>query len=350
MSGTSLDGIDLVYAHYFLNNSTWSFSIEETLTIPYADEWVNRLKSARILSGEDLSRLDIDLGFYYGKCIHQFIVDNNLKPDFICSHGHTVFHQPENKLTLQIGSGQAMNAITNLPVINDFRTLDVLRGGQGAPLVPIGDQLLFRNYDVCINLGGIANISYDENGIRKAHDICAFNLILNYFSQKEGWKFDNRGENAEKGKVNKEILQILEGIEFYKEQPPKSLGIEQVERDIIFPVEKVKADTCDILRTLAEHISSVVATEITRIGKSKILFTGGGVYNSFLLKLIREKLKGTTITIPEKEIVEFKEALIFGLLGILKVRGEVNILKSVTGAERDSSGGTIFGDIAPGML
>jgi len=349
MSGTSLDGLDIVFADYSFDDTGWKYSIRKAETIPYPDQWVEKLSSATHCTGEEIHFLDVELGIYFGKKINDFISGEE-RPDFVSSHGHTIFHQPEKNLTLQIGSGIAIYLETRLPVINDFRSLDVLLGGQGAPLVPMGDKLLFGNFDVCVNLGGIANLSFEKNGSRIAYDICPFNILLNHFIRRKGMSFDAEGRVAASGKIQSNIKEFLESCGYYSKDPPKSLGYEQIESEMIIPLEKIQVDIPDLMRTLAEHMAEKIAFEIQKAEGKRILITGGGVYNTFIMKLISEKLSGYTISIPDKDTIEFKEALIFGLLGVLRIRGEINVLKSVTGASRNSISGTIIGEFKPGSL
>ena len=339
MSGTSLDGIDLVYVQ-FNKNDYKNFSILEAETIPYTDEWKNKLKSAIDFSKEDLKVLDVEYGQLLGKEINSFIEVNNIKNiDFIASHGHTILHQPENGITLQIGNGKVILEIINQKVICDFRTQDVNLGGQGAPLVPIGDELLFSNFDYCVNLGGFANVSFKQNNKRIAFDICPVNIVLNHYVSKLGFEYDNEGKIASSGKINSELLEKLNTLGFYKKSAPKSLGLEWVQQEIFPLIDRLENDIPTILRTFVEHSAIQIGTIIKQ--NKSVLITGGGVFNSFLMERI-EFYSNQKIKIQSNKLINYKEALIFAFLGLLRVDNQVNCLKSVTGASKDHSSGVIF--------
>ncbi|WP_299125726.1 anhydro-N-acetylmuramic acid kinase [uncultured Winogradskyella sp.] len=340
MSGTSLDGIDIIYATYKFNSS-WDFEIHHSETIKYSKDWKLILSQLVNRSLEELKEIDKSYSEYLSTVISIFIKANNINViDFIASHGHTALHQPENGLTLQIGNQQILSDLVNHKVVCDFRVQDVKLGGQGAPLVPIGDRLLFYNYDYCLNLGGFANISFEEKAKRIAFDICPVNIVLNHYVSKLNLEFDDKGQLASKGKIHQELLAQLNVLAFYVEKPPKSLGLEWVEINIFPLIGSFDLKIEDILRTFVEHVAIQISKIINREG-SNLLVTGGGVYNEFLVSRIKNLLK-SEIVIPKKDIVEFKEALIFGLLGVLRQRNEVNCLKSVTGATKNHSSGKIL--------
>lgn len=340
MSGTSLDGIDILYAK-FTFNITWKFEILKFETILYSEEWIEKLKHLTQFSKAELKEIDNEYSIYLGIKILDFITKNNLKHiDFVASHGHTALHNPSKGFTYQIGNQQQVADITKHELICDFRVQDVELGGQGAPLVPIGDKLLFANYDYCINLGGFANISFEENQQRIAFDICPVNIVLNYYVAKIGYNYDDKGEIAASGNVNNFLLNELNNLDFYNIKPPKSLGLEWVQ-DVVFPlIEKYNLQIKDTLRTFIEH-SAIQISKFLNSEASKVLITGGGAYNLFLIERLKT-LSKSEIIIPSNEIVEYKEALIFGLLGVLKKQNQVNCLKSVTGAKKDHSSGVIF--------
>ncbi|MEQ8425682.1 MAG: anhydro-N-acetylmuramic acid kinase [Cyclobacteriaceae bacterium] len=347
MSGTSLDGLDLVYCEFIRSGKKWSFKLKASQTVRYSRQWQKRLALAHLLSGEKLQLLDIGYGVFIGDCCNKFRRKNELRVvNFIASHGHTIFHQPENRLTFQLGNGGAINSTTGLPVVNDFRSIDVLKGGQGAPLVPVGDHLLFSAYDICLNLGGIANLSRIEGGKRTAFDICFVNMGLNHLAAKLGKKYDKSGKEASIGDVDKKMLNSLNGAyaKWRKKRP--SLGREGFEEYIEPIIEDEAVPIRDRLRTFCESIAIEISKSMAAKKKKKksVLATGGGALNSFLIKLIADKLGPQfKVTVPASEIINYKEAIVFALLGILRTRNETNILKSVTGAESDSSGGVMTG-------
>ncbi len=337
MSGTSLDGVDIVYVAF--ENKT-SFEIIHADTIPYADDLKHKLQNAFNETELEIKKLDIEYGEYLGNLINIFINKNNIETiDFIASHGHTIFHKPEEGYTLQIGNGEMIAKITNQKVVCDFRTQDVELGGQGAPLVPIGDQQLFSKYDYCLNLGGFVNISFDDNGIRKAFDICPINIVMNYYTRLIGLEYDDGGKIAAIGVINNELLEELNQLPFYKDTNPKSLGYEFVVSDILPMIDKYNLELKDVLRTFVEHVVFQISEKITTRGK--IIITGGGAFNTFLISRLREVL-GYEIIIPSDLIINFKEALIFAFLGLLRVENQVNCLQSVTGAKKDHSSGVIY--------
>ena len=339
MSGTSLDGLDIAACEFEFTRGKWKFSISEALTIAYNSEWLEKLKKSPHLSCEHLIELHSQYGRFIGLQINKFIGETGFTPDLVASHGHTIFHQPEKHFTFQLGSGTEIAASTQITTVADFRSGDVALRGQGAPLVPIGDKLLFSDFDSCLNLGGFANISFEKNNCRIAFDICPVNIILNHFAEKQGLPFDKNGELGRKGIVNHELLKELNNIKFYHQEPPRSLGREWID-DVILPV--INSPGCseeDKCRTIYEHIAEQISKSIQRNGN--VLITGGGAFNSFLIELIRKKTK-TQINLPDPQIINFKEALIFAFLGVLKIREEINCLSSVTGASKDSSTGVIF--------
>jgi len=339
MSGTSLDGLDICYVR--LSYPEIQFEIIKAETFPYSDEWKNRLKNSIYLSGEGLTKLDFDYGIHLGKTVHQFLHENQIeKVDFIASHGHTVFHNPQENYTLQIGKGQAIFTETGIKTVFDFRSQDVLLGGQGAPLVPVGDELLFSEFDSCLNLGGFSNISFKQNGKRIAFDISPFNIVLNFLVEKAGKNYDENGNLARKGKLIPQLLSKLNEFEFYKSAPPKSLGIEFC-NEFIFPLIKDSPEkTEDLLATFTRHFAVQISAVFNQNRLKNVLISGGGAYNQFFM----EELKSRTsceIILPEKNIIEYKEALIFALMGMLKIENQTNIFSSVTGAKKNHSSGLI---------
>lgn len=339
MSGTSLDGLDICYSKFIKTKSNWDFQILTSETIPYSSEWEHALKNAIQLPSEELLKLNVDYGFYLGEKTSEFISKHKIiNLDLIASHGHTVFHQPKNKFTLQIGDGRAIKSKTNKTVIYDFRSQDVILGGNGAPLVPIGDELLFSNFDACLNLGGFSNISLKRNGKRIAFDICPVNILLNSFAEKLGKKFDYNGEIARTGTIDHQLLENLNELEFYKQTAPKSLGIEWINNQISSLIQNQKAE--DLLATFTEHAANQIANIFDFYNIQNVLITGGGAYNSYLIEKIKTRTK-TEINIPNKEIIEYKEALIFAFMGVLRSLNINNVLSTATGSQKDHCSGLI---------
>lgn len=345
MSGTSLDGVDIAYCTFSFD-SGWTFKLESAETVTYPASWTTALKNTHTLSAEKLLALDAAYGKYLGALCNAFIKKKKIKDlHFIASHGHTIFHQPDKSFTYQLGNGNALHAETSIPVISDFRSLDVLYGGQGAPLVPIGDKLLFNEYDVCLNLGGIANLSLDHKKDRIAFDVCFLNMGLNYLAQKLKKKYDESGNAASDGEINKTLLtklnKIYEG--FSKKRP--SLGREIFEQKVQSLLDHKTISTADKLRTFTESAAQQIVAAVKKYGNNKtVLCTGGGTFNAFLIYRMVE-LAGDDITfvVAEQDVTNFKEAIVFAFLGVLRIRNEANCLKSVTGASQNSSSGVMIG-------
>jgi anhydro-N-acetylmuramic acid kinase len=344
MSGTSLDGLDLVNCEFTLSKDIWQYKIIKGATFTYTDHWQNKLQHAHLANGQALSLLHNEYGNYIGEQVNLFIKKNELQPGYICSHGHTIFHQPDKKMTFQLGNGHNIAAKTGLPVIGDFRSLDISLGGQGAPLVPVGDEQLFYDYDYCLNLGGIANVSFKKLNKRIAFDICPCNMIINYMANKTGKEYDKDGELARQGIINESLYQDLNNIAFYEKPPPKSLAREDIESWFITEIENNTINIATKLRTIYEHIAFQITRVFSHQKPQRILVTGGGTYNKFLMQLIQEKTSHQ-IVIPDPDTINFKEAIIFGFMGILKIRNEINCLSSVTGAASNSSGGVVYGAV-----
>ena len=340
MSGTSLDGVDLCYTNFTFNNK-WNYKIFNAITYNYTEQWKKRLLNSINLSKTDLYNLDIDytnlLSLYIQDFISKFNID---RIDSISSHGHTVLHQPQKNITYQIGNLPSLSKNLNINVVCNFRIQDVELGGQGAPLVPIGDQLLFPDYKYCLNLGGFSNISYKCNSKITAFDICPVNTVLNHYSNIIGYDFDKDGLIAREGKIESKLLDELNSIEYYSKFNPKSLGIEWVINIIYNIIDKYNLSIPDILRTYSEHIA-IQTQNAVKNNTSTILITGGGVRNKFLIELITNRLENH-INIPDDILTDFKEALIFGFLGVLRLRNENNCLSSVTGASKNHSSGKIY--------
>ncbi|MEQ6121411.1 anhydro-N-acetylmuramic acid kinase [Reichenbachiella sp. MALMAid0571] len=349
MSGTSLDGLDMAYCRFWQEGSKWEYQILKATCLEYPNELFLKLKNAKGMSGEELAKLDIDYGKWLADVVNSFIFKENIKPDFIASHGHTVFHQPENSITLQVGSGNEIFVKCAIPVVCNFRQLDVALGGQGAPLVPIGDKLLFGDFDFCLNLGGIANISTNLLGKRIAYDIVPVNILLNHQAARANMTYDNGGSLASQGSIIEKLLVQLEALDFYKTSFPKSLGSEWIEENILSIKGFDHHPPENILRTYIEHIASRISSEIIALSDNdpnliqKILVTGGGAWNTYLINTLKKKLGDKyDVLVPNKDLVNFKEALIFAFLGLLRIKSLNNCLASVTGASRDNCGGVII--------
>ena len=339
MSGSSLDGLDITLVRFDEEGGRYDFQILAAETLPYPEHWTKQLSDAFHKQPKDLVQLDKDYGKYLGEQVLAFAKKHNAQPDFVASHGHTIFHKPEEHYTLQIGDGQELAKACGFTVINDFRSEDVSKGGQGAPLVPIGDKLLFSDYEICLNIGGIANLSYDEGSKRIAYDLCIANQALNYLANMNGLDYDRDGELARSGEVDMTLLKKLNRHSFYGQLPPKSLGREFFEANQKELLQGLPVP--DMLATFVEHIALQIALPISFLPKGRILCTGGGARNKFLVERLQARTKHEVV-VPEKQIIDYKEALVFAFLGLLRLEGKTNVLASVTGAESDSCSGRIW--------
>lgn len=346
MSGTSLDGLDLTYCHFTRTLDRWAYRITKTQSISYSKSMKDKLKNSIYLSADELLMFNNTYGQWLGEQVKSFIQTNALEVDFIASHGHTTHHQPENGLTYQIGSGQHLANACKHKVVCDFRTNDVALGGQGAPLVPIGDRLLFGEYDFCLNLGGISNISFEKDDQRIAYDIGLANMILNYITQKIDLNYDKGGQLAKSGAVNQKMLDALNALDYYKLPFPKSTGFEWFEDKVVPIVDATDDNIENLLHTSIHHLCEQIALQVknnTTKQRSNLLVTGGGALNDFLIATLKTKLgEAVDVMVPSQELIENKEALVFALMGVLRVEREINVLCSVTGAKRDSSSGVVY--------
>lgn len=344
MSGTSLDGVDLACCRFIFQRGQWRYEILAAETKKYSEAWKKKLRSLITGDAETYAHADVQLGRLFGQLAEKFHSKHHLRPDFISSHGHTIFHQPANKFTAQIGSGAAIAALSGFPVVCDFRSTDVALGGQGAPLVPIGDMLLFSEYVCCLNLGGIANISFGAASKRVAFDICPVNMSLNDIAAEAGKAYDDGGRMASRGSIYNPLLEKLNRLAYYRTKGPKSLGAEWYNMSFKPLVDKSKISLPDKLATVCEHIAIQLASVIQVAGfsaKQNMLVTGGGALNKFLIERIIRSVP-IKVSVPNRSLVNFKEAVVFGLLGALRWRNETNTLCSVTGAARDTSSGAVY--------
>lgn len=355
MSGSSLDGLDIVFAEIEENGGKWSYEIIHADCYPYEKNWVEKLKNATSLSALDYQLLHTEYGHYLGRQVNRFIEEKGLqyKVALVGSHGHTTFHVPEKKMTAQLGDGAAIAAETKLPVVTDLRAMDLALGGQGAPIVPIGEGLLLGNFDYFLNIGGIANISYNAGpGSYIAFDVCAANRVLNMLAAKAGKEYDEGGRMAASGSINHALLDQLNTLSYYSQPWPKSLANEFGTETVYPLVEKADLSIPDALNTYTEHVAAQIRNSIGALREAKpvstqqqrLLVTGGGAFNTYLVERLQEHLRewNIEVVIPDENLVKYKEALIMALIGVLRWREEINVLASVTGAERNSVGGAMW--------
>jgi len=341
MSGSSLDGVDFALCRFTEDAGRWDYKILKAETITYPDVWKQRLSKLPFASSEELVRYDNLFGKYLGTLCVDFLTKYSMSTDLIASHGHTIFHNPQEGYTFQLGNGQALASLSGIKTICNFRKKNVTLGGQGAPLVPIGDELLFQDMDYCLNMGGIANISFRENNQRQAFDICPANQLLNHLSLQKGQPFDNGGNLAKQGKLIPALFDEMNANSYYGKPLPKSLGNKDVRDDFISLFQKYKATVEDMLFTSVKHIAFQIGKVFKGKTQKKVLVTGGGAHNTFLMDAIKDETNQEFL-VPGKELVDFKEALIFALMGVLKDLNRINCLASYTGASRDLSAGEVF--------
>lgn len=350
MSGSSLDGVDLCFAQFDESAGKWGYKIECAACIDYDIEWEDKLRDAISLSAQEYQLLHTDYGHFLGALINHFINDFHLehKVNLISSHGHTTFHDPARKMTHQLGDGAAIAAETQLPVVSDLRSMDIAFGGQGAPIVPLGEKLLFPECDYFLNIGGITNITFNENDRIVAYDICAANRVLNMLAVEKGLSYDKDGEFAFAGRINEDLLEKLNRLDYYSAPYPKSLA-NSFGTDVIYPlIKSFGLSTEDSLCTYTEHISMQVSNSLqphfSNSETHRLMITGGGAFNTFLIKRISKRLSEINfeVYVPDKDVVIYKEALIMALLGVLRWREQDTVLSSVTGASRDSIGGALW--------
>ncbi len=341
MSGTSLDGVDVAVCSFFKNNSIWGYDLLHSKTFLYENYWKKALKGAPNLNSEELAKMDRIYGDYLGHIVNTSVEESGIKSDLVASHGHTIFHKPDEGYSLQIGHGANITTVTGLDVVSDFRSTDIANGGQGAPLVPVGDKLLFGNYQACLNLGGFSNISFDFHGKRLAFDVCPVNIVLNYYANKLGHEYDNGGIIGMKGKVSIPLLNRLNSMPYYSETPPKSLSREWIETELLHVMESVNCSLEDKLCTFYQHISNQIVTTFVKYDLHDILVTGGGVHNGYLMQMLIEN-STARLKKPDSKTIDYKEAIVFAFLGLLRYLGQINCYASVTGAKSDTVCGSLY--------
>ena len=340
MSGTSLDGLDIVYVNFY-QDKNWKYEIINSKTYMYEKKWISSLENISKEKINYVIKIDRDYTKLMSDYILKFINEFSIKEiDFVSSHGHTALHQPSNSLTYQIGNLPILAKYINQKVVCDFRIQDIELGGQGAPLVPVGEKYLFPEYNTLINLGGFANITRKIKDNLIAYDICPINIVFNHLSKIMELKYDDRGQIASTGNLNEDLYSHLQKLNYYQQDSPKSLGVEWV-NDQIHPILKKfnNLPIKDLMNTVSNHFAVQIAENIK--DQDKVLVTGGGAYNDYLIDRIKN-LTNSKITIPDPKIIEYKEALIFSFLGLLRVLEINNCYSSVTGAKKDHCSGKIY--------
>lgn len=348
MSGSSLDGLDIAFVELDDTGGKWAYDIKQAACIAYPQEWRDKLQGAKHLSAYNYAVLHAAYGRYIGEAINGFVEAHNLhhQVQLVASHGHTVFHDPANNMTAQLGDGATIAAVTGINVVSDLRAIDVALGGQGAPIVPMGEKLLWADYNYFLNVGGIANASFKKDDGIIAFDVCPANRVLNMLAELDGKPFDENGDIARSGEVDIDLLVKLNRQEYYRQMPPKALANE-FGTDVLYPlVHEAGLPLQDAIRTYTEHIAEQVTGAFydMDVRDGKLLVTGGGAFNGFLIERLQSMLAALSIevTVPDANVVRYKEALVMAFLGLLRWREENTVLASVTGAARNSIGGAVW--------
>lgn len=349
MSGTSMDGVDMAHCLLSEEDGKWSYEITKAETVGYDEKWRLRLSKLNRQDAVTLWKTHVFYGKYLGRLIMNFVHRHRLEADFVASHGHTVFHDPATGYTCQIGDGASLAVESGLPVVCDFRSTDLALGGHGAPLVPVADRLLFGQYQYCLNLGGIANISGTKNGKLLAFDICPCNIGLNRVARNKGKHYDENGDIARSGEVHEACLEEMNDVDYYQNFEPKSMGREWINTDFWHITKNHDMTNEDKARTLVEHAAIQISEALYSymdgdeniLAKQQMLVTGGGAFNGFLMERIKAQ-SPVQVIVPDAQTIDSKEALAFALLGALRWDSQTNTLASVTGAKRDSIGGAVY--------
>ncbi len=341
MSGTSCDGLDIAACRFEETSQGWKYELIDASTIPYNTEWRTTWITLPTANAHTIAKLHNSFGNWCGEQVNSFLASRPFKPHFISSHGHTIFHNPKEGYTFQLGSGAAISAVTGITTICDFRTSNVALNGQGAPLVPIGDRLLFAEFDACLNLGGFANISFETKEGRIAFDISPLNIVLNYLAQTTGVSFDRNGAIAASGTVSNELLEQLQAFNFYSLPPPKSLSREWVEKEVLPLLQSQKMPIANIMKTFVNHAAMQIAAVCKQYALQKVLVTGGGAHNQLIINTMQH-IAGSRFVVPKKLLIDYKEALIFAFLGLLRLLDRPNCLASATGSSFDHCSGAVY--------
>lgn len=358
MSGSSLDGLDVAFCRFGLADGDAVFGLHdwqllEAETLPFSQEWRQRLQQLPMATAFDFCSAHAAFGRYLGGLVNQFLAEKKLLPaqvDFIASHGHTIYHEPALGFTTQIGDGAALAIATGCTVVSDFRTADIALGGQGAPLAPMADKMLFPGYDFYLNLGGIANITCHTGHNIIAFDVCGANQALNALANKLGKPYDEDGKIAAKGQLDMDLYADINKPAYFSQPYPKSLANQWVRQHLTEPCLRANSAIEDRMHTVCEHIAfqlskaiyKVLENENCKKEKYRMLATGGGVFNRYLMRLITQKLPNIEVVMPDENIIKFKEALLMVLLGAMRMEAIPNCMSSVTGATQDAIGGGIW--------
>lgn len=358
MSGSSLDGLDIAFCEFQIERknktevSVSEWKLTEAETVPFSQKWIDRLLGLPAQNAQIYAQTDVYFGYYLGELVRDFLKKHQIKPDAIASHGHTVFHNPEKRFTAQIGNGAAIAATVGIPVIHDFRTQDIALFGEGAPVAPIADKMLFSGFDFYLNIGGIANISCEANGKFLAFDIGGANQILNALANLADLDYDEGGKLASAGTLNQTLFNQLNELGYFEKPYPKSLSNQWVQNEQIKKTFEFEDSIENRLRTICEQVSFQTKKSILKLieneklnkEKYQIFVTGGGAMNLFLIECMKRhctEIGNFEWVIPDEKIISFKEAVLMALMGVLRLERVPNCLSSVTGAIRNTTGGAV---------
>ncbi len=337
MSGTSLDGLDIAKARFDIDeNGDWNGELLEFECFDYPEELWGGLRGSMEMSALELKYLEKN----WSEFAASKVCEMKLEADLLCSHGHTVFHKPEDGITVQIGSGAILAARTGIPTICDLRSLDVAYGGTGAPLIPMVDRHLFSEYNACVNLGGFSNISISTDEETIAWDMGPCNNLLNLLAREVGKDFDEDGTMAREGLISESLLKELLALEYHDLRPPKSIGMEWFYNSLVPIIANNTGFSLEnIMCTCVEYIAHTITKDLP---DGKVLFTGGGARNIFLIERLNKLVDKSEIHIANEPMIDAKEAYGFAFLGLQRWLLMDNVLDSVTGASRPTSSGAIW--------
>lgn len=350
MSGSSLDGLDLATVEYEIDgDSIRDWKVLYAASYEYPEKWQSKLESAPAASGYKLASLHAETGNFFGDLCLRFIEESGITPDYIASHGHTVMHAPKLSFTLQIGDASHIAVRAGVPTISDFRTADIAAGGQGAPLAPIVEQYLYKGYGMYLNLGGIANISaHGDSGIL-AWDVCPCNQLLNFSAGRKDLPYDQDGLLARTGSVDQALLGEFRKIIPLPHSNPYSLDNTFILTKFISLLKASFLSVEDQLCTSVEYISDCITKQAKQarnlLGtQPTMLITGGSAHNTFLIERLKARLSQHSIeaVVPDDATIDFKEAILMSLCGLLRILQKPNALASVTGASRDTVNGGVY--------
>ncbi len=357
MSGSSLDGLDIAYCEFQVDKKAITdWKLLEATTANYPEKWTARLQHLPEQNARTLARTNVYFSRFMADLVNDFIQEHKIQPDLIASHGHTIFHEPDRLMTLQIGDGATLAALTGISVASDFRTQDIALEGEGTPIAPAADRFLFPGYDFYLNIGGIANVTCNANGRYIAFDTSPANQILNMLAAELGLPYDKDGQIARSGKLNIELIDQLEQFAYFQQDYPKSLDNNWIREHVLPTFAIAESPVADLLHTavhfiskhIGESLKNIIRKEHLHKDKYTMLVTGGGGFNTYLMECIQTDCQAvnTEIILPERDIIDYKEAILMALMGVLRVEHIPNCFSSVTGAKRDSIGGALYSGTA----